>query len=359
MKRIIRITIISLIIIVFIGTMLFLFNKSRKKPVLFETRTPAKTTILKKTVATGSVVPRREIQIVPQVSGIIEEIYVQAGQKIKKGDLIAKVKIIPNMVQLNEAESRLKKNKISLDDAKIEYDRQKRLYDEHVIAESEFIQSKTRYETAGADVTAADNNLEIIREGVTRDSRNASNTLVRSTIEGTILDVPVKEGNSVIETNTFNAGTTISIVADMGDMIFKGKVDETEVGKIHEGMPIVVSIGAIENSKLKALIEYISPKGTEENGTIQFEIRAKIALTDKFFIRAGYSANAEIELDRRNNVIAVDESLLQFGHDSAFVEVESTPQKFVKRFIKTGLSDGVKIEVLQGLKLVDKIKVLK
>jgi HlyD family secretion protein len=359
MRKIIRITVFSLIGILFLGTMFFLYNKSKKKPVVFETRTPAKATIVKKTVVTGSVIPRREIQIVPQVSGIIEEIYVVPGQKIKKGDLIAKVKIIPNMVQLNEAEARLRRAKIALEDAKIEYDRQKKLYDDKVIPVAEFLQSKSRYEGAQSDVTSAENNLEIIREGVTKDSKTASNTLIRSTIEGTILDVPVKEGNSVIETNTFNAGTNIASVADMTDMIFKGKVDETEVGKISENMKIKLTIGAIENSSLDATVEYISPKGAEENGTIQFEIRAKVAVTTKNIIRAGYSANAEIETARRDSVLAIDESLLLFSHDSTFVEIEKTPQVFTKKYIKTGLSDGVKIEVLDGLKIKDKIKVLK
>jgi HlyD family secretion protein len=357
MKKIFKISLLVILIILFVGTFVFLYNKSKKKPVIFETKQAQVTNIVKKTMATGSVVPRKEIEIKPQVSGIIQEIYIVAGQKVKKGDLIAKVRIIPNMIELNNAEGRLKRAKIAIDDAKSVYDRQKKVYDQGVIAEGDFQQYRLAYKNAEAELDAAESNLQLIKEGVAKDAGKSTNTLIKSTIDGMVLDVPVEVGNSVIEANTFNAGTTIATVADMGEMIFKGKVDETEVGKIKPGMKLVLSIGAIEKETFDAVLEYIAPKGKEENGAIQFEIKAAVKLKNNQFIRAGYSANADIVLDRRDSVLAVDESLLQFQHDSAFVEVKVDSQKFIKKFVKTGLSDGINIEILKGISKKDKIKI--
>ncbi len=360
MKKIFKIILIVVIAAVFLGTLGFLYVKSREKPKEFETKNPEKKNIVKKTVATGAVVPKREIEIVPKVSGIIDELYVVPGDKIKKGDLIAKIKIIPNMIQLSNAESRLEKAQISLRDAQREFDRQKKLFDDNVIAEAEFQQYQISLDNAKAEVRAAEDNLQLIKEGVTKQAGKTTNTLVPSTINGMVLDVPVEIGNSVIESNTFNPGTTVAIIADMGEMIFEGKVDEAEVGKIHEGMPITLTIGAIDDVTFDAILKYISPKGVEENGAIQFEIKADIELIDTVFIRAGYSANANIVLDRRDSVMTIPENLLQMNEDSTFVEVEtSEPQVYEKRLIKTGLSDGISIEVLEGLTMDDNIKVPK
>jgi len=357
MKKIIKIVIISLIGVIFIFTLIFLFQKSKPKQIIYQTKSPFISNIIKKTVATGSVVPRKEIEIKPIVSGIIETIYIVPGKRIKKGDLIAKIKIIPDMVNLNNAESRVNRAKFSYDDAKQVYDRQKKLYDQGVIPEAEFQQIRLNLNNGREELSAAENNLDLIREGVVKKSGQTTNTLVRSTIDGMVLEVPVEEGNQVIESNTFNSGTTIATVADMGEMIFKGKVDETEVGKISQGMKLLLSIGAIEKEKFDAELEYIAPKGNEENGAIQFEIKAKIKLKDNVFIRSGYSANADIVLDRRDSVLCIEEGLVQFKGDSTFVEVEKAPQQYEKRFIKTGLSDGINIEVIKGLTKKDKIKV--
>jgi HlyD family secretion protein len=357
MKKYIKIGLLVLLLGAFAFTLVFLFQKSKPKPIVFQTKTAFKGNIVKKTVATGSIVPRKEIEIKPKVSGIIETIYIIPGQKIKKGDLIAKVKIIPDMVSLNNAESRVNRAKLSYDDNKQEFDRQKKLFDEGVIPEAEFQKIRLAYNTAREELNSAENNLELIREGVVKKSGQSTNTLVRSTIDGMVLEVPVEEGNQVIEANTFNSGTTIAYVADMGEMIFKGKVDETEVGKIKAGMKLLLSIGAIEKEKFDAELEYISPKGKEENGAIQFEIKAKIKLKDNVFIRSGYSANADIVLDKRDSVLCLEEGLLQFKGDSAFVEIESAPQQFKSKYIQTGLSDGINIEVIKGLTVKDKIKV--
>jgi HlyD family secretion protein len=359
MKKIARILFLVVIAAGMIFLFYYLYSKNKKNPIVFETKTATVTNIIKKTVATGSIVPRKEIEIKPQVSGIIEKIYIEPGVKVKKGDLIAKVKIIPNMVSLNEAESRLNKAKINLEDAKTVYDRQKKVYEQGVIPLAEFQKYKLSYDNANAEVEAAENNLQLIRDGANKKMGTVTNTLIRSTIDGMVLNVPVEEGNSVIESNNFNAGTTIAYVADMGEMIFKGKVDETEVGKLRTGMKLILTIGAIELEKFNAKLEYISPKGISENGAIQFEIKANIELKKNSFIRSGYSGNADIVLDRRDSVLSITENLMILKNDTAYVEIETKPQQFEKKIIKTGLSDGINIEVLSGLSKTDKIKVPK
>ncbi len=356
MKTFLKIFFGVVILGVFGYTIFFLYQKSQAKPITYQTATPFKETIIKKTVATGSVVPRKEIAIKPQVSGIVDELYTEPGDYVRKGDLIAKVRIIPNMLNLSNAESRVKQAQISLRAAKADFDRKKELFDKQVIPAAEFEPAEIALSQAKQELQAAEDNLDLIKEGQTKNVGNVTNTLIRSTIDGMVLDVPVEVGNSVIESNTFNEGTTIANVADMGEMIFEGKVDETEVGKIKEGMELILSIGAIEDEKFKATLEHISPKGVEENGAIQFEIKAAVSLKSDFFVRAGYSANADIVLDRVDSVMAIQESLLKFENDSAYVEVETEPQVFEKRFIKTGLSDGINIEVKEGLAMNDKIK---
>ena len=349
MKKFLKILGVVVLIGVFVYTIYYLYAKSQEKPVVYKTEKPLKTDIIKKTVATGSVVPRKEIEIKPQVSGIIDEIYVEAGMKVEKGDKIALVKIIPNMVSLNNAENRLRQAKISLDNAKLDYDRNKELLDKKVIAQADFQQVEVNYRTAEEEYKAAQANLELVKKGETSKNKTQTNRLIRSTIAGMVLDVPVEEGNSVIEANTMNEGTTVASVADMTDLVFEGKVDESEVGKIKEGMNLIMRIGAIEDETFDAVLEYISPKGIEEDGAIQFEIKAAVKLREDQFIRAGYSANADIVLDRRDSVLAISEALLQFDGDSAYVEVQTEPQVFEKRYIETGLSDGINIEILSGI----------
>ena len=359
MKIFLRILLFVFLGVLVLGGVAFLIKKSKKQPVIYGTENPTITNIVQKTVATGSVTPRKEIAIKPQVSGIVSEIYVEPGETVKQGDLIAKVKIIPDMVALNSAESRLKKAQLQLEDAKLVYDRQKKVFEQGVIPEAEFQKVRIEYNTALEEVEAAENNLQLVKEGITKKSGEISNTLIRSTIEGMVLDVPVEVGTSVIQTNTFNEGTTIASVADMGEMIFEGNIDETEVGKLREGMKLELIIGAIEDATFDAELEYIAPKGVEENGAVQFEIKAKVKLDEIYFIRAGYSANANIVLDKRDSVMAVSESLVVFEEgkkDSAYVEVETGPQVFEKRYIKTGLSDGINIEVVSGLSPEDKVK---
>jgi HlyD family secretion protein len=357
MKKAFRIIGIVLLIGIFGGTLFFLYNKSKKKPDVFETKNPFLSDVIKKTVATGSVVPRFEIDIKPQVSGIIDQLFVEAGDRVEKDQVIARIKIIPDMVNLNSAETRLNRAKINYDDAQNDYERQQGLFDKNVISFEEFKNAKVAYDSAKEELTAAENNLELIKNGVMKSAQTTTNTLVRSTITGMVLDVPVKVGNSVIQSNTFNDGTTIATVANMNDMIFEGKVDETEVGKISAGMPIELEIGAIEKEKFIAELEYISPKGKEENGAIQFEIKASVQLREGQFIRAGYSANASIVLDKRDSVLVIPEGLLRFENDSSFVEIQTDiEQRFRKQHVQTGLSDGINIEITSGLDQETKIK---
>lgn len=356
MKKVMKIFGLVVLAAIFLGTLGFLYKKSQPKAEVFEIKSPEINTIVKKTVATGAVEPRKEIEIKPQVSGIIEELFIEPGAMVRKGDVMARVNIIPDMVNLNNAESRVNRAKLNFEDAKIDFERQTTLYEKQVISREEYQKANLAYNSAREEYEAAENNLELIRKGVTKTSAKTTNTLIRSTIDGMVLDVPVKEGFSVIQANTFNAGTTIAVVADMNDMIFNGKVDETEVGKITEGMNIELTIGAIDNDKFDAVLKYIAPKGKTENGAIQFEIRADVLLKEDQFIRSGYSANANIVLSRRDSVLTIPEGLLKFEYDSAFVEIEKSEQQFERRNVKTGLSDGINIEILEGLTLNDKLK---
>ena len=357
MKKFGRYALLIGLAVIFIYTIYFLYQKSEEKPVTFNTSQPFKTNIVKKTLATGTIKPREEIVIKPQVSGIIQELYVEAGESVKIGDLIAKVKVIPNMVSLNNAENRLEIARLNLDNAKLDYERNRKLNDQGVVATSEFQRVELTYKNALAEVKAAQDNLDIVKEGSSKDMRSQSLTLVKSTVNGMVLDVPIKVGNQVIESNNFNDGTTVASVANMGDLIFEGLIDESEVGKIKEGMPLLITIGAIENQLFDAELEYISPKGVEQNGAIQFQVRAKVKLNQEFFIRAGYSANADIVLEKRDSVLAIPEALLQFENDSAYVEIETGTQQFEKRMVALGLSDGINVEILEGLSKEDNIKI--
>ncbi|HRW89876.1 MAG: efflux RND transporter periplasmic adaptor subunit [Flavobacteriales bacterium] len=350
MKRILRTSLLILLGILFVWTLWYLYQKSAEKPVAFVTEKPEQRDIVKKTVANGSVVPRQEILIKPQVSGIIKEIYVEAGDTVAKDQVLAKIQIIPDMVGLTNAENRVRRARIGVEDAQRTFDRNKPLLDKGVISDAEFQTYQIALENAQEELRGAEDNLDIVREGVARSSSGATLTLVRSTINGMVLDVPVKEGNSVIEANNFNEGTTIASVADMNDLIFEGKLDESEVGKVRLGMPIVLTIGAIDDATWEAELEYIAPKGVEEEGAIQFEIRAAVKLDEGQRLRAGYSANADIVLDQRDSVLSIPESVITFNKagDSAFVDVRQG-EGWEKTYVRTGLSDGIHIEVLDGI----------
>ncbi len=356
MKKVLLILFVLGLLSTFAGTFYYLYAKSEEPPMIFETASPEVATIIQKTVATGSVVPRQEVEIKPQISGIIDQLYVEPGDVVKQSDLIAKIIVIPNMVNLNNAENRVNLARIRFEDAALDLDRNRKLVDEGTISRSQFQKVEIAHQNAREELAGAIDNLEIVRKGSTAKSASSSNTLVRATISGMVLEVPLEEGASVIEANTFNDGTTIATVADMDDMIFEGKVDESEVGKIQPGMDLVLTVGAIEGQTFDATLEHIAPKGVEEDGAIQFEIRAALAQRDGVLIRANYSANADIVLARADEVLSIDESLLQFEDEKTFVEVETAPQDFERRDVEVGLSDGIRIEVVSGVAAEDKIK---
>ncbi len=334
----------------------YFYKKSTTDPVVYKTEAPFTSDIVKKTVATGSIVPRREVQVKSQVSGIVEDLYVEAGQSVKKGQLLAKIRIVPNIVSVNNAESEVQTARINYEEAKREFERNEQLYQQKVISDMEYRKYKADFSLKQEGLQSAENNLQLVREGASKRSGQSSN-LVYSTIDGMLLDVPVKVGTSIIERNNFNEGTTIASVADMGSLIFEGKIDESEVGKLKENMDLLLTIGAIEGRVFNAKLEYIAPKGVDEEGSIKFPIRAKVSLNGNDFIRAGYSANADIVLDKREKVMAIKESMLKFEKDKPYVEVETSPQVFEKRMVKTGLSDGINIEVVSGLKKTEKVKI--
>jgi len=348
MKRFIPFVITAGILTAFAWTLLFLYDKSQARPVTYKTEKAHMADIVKKAVAPGAIVPRREVTIKPRVSGVLEKVHVEPGQYVKEKALIAQIRIIPDVVSLNNAESSLKAARIGFENAKLELARFERLKAQGLVGETEYNQQKLNAELKTQEVDAAENNLQLVKVGASKRSGAVSN-IVYSTVEGMVLEVPVKEGGSVIEANNFNEGTTIASIADMNDLVFSGKVDESEVGKIREGMPVSIAVGALGERRFQGELEYIAPKGIPREGTIEFEVRAKIRIEAGVFIRAGYSANADIILERKDKVLTISESLVKFEDGKAFVETEVAPQKFERQNVKLGLSDGINVEVVSGI----------
>ncbi len=359
MKKSVTIIILLLIVLVFGGAMYYLYQKNSEDPVTYETEQPSKMTIVKKTVATGSILPLEEVLIKPNISGVIEEVYVEGGDYVKTGDLLAKIKVVPNLNALNDARNTIDDAKITLNDQKRNYERQLSLFNKGVISQADLERAQVTYDQAKQAFSAANKRFDIVSTGTTSGYRNAANTLIRSTVSGMVLDVPVEKGNQVIESNNFNEGTTIAAIADVEKMIFEGKVDESEVGKIKEDLPLEITVGAIEDQIFPAVLDYIAPKGEEENGAIQFEIKGTLTKQDTTFIRAGLSANASIILARADSVLALKEALVQFDTETKkpFVEVATGEQQFERKEVELGISDGIFVEVKSGLTQDDKIKV--
>lgn len=359
MKKYSKLIVAAVIAIVFIGTFVFLYQKSKPKPVVYNEFTPKVTDISKVTVITGKIEPRDEVSVKPQISGIITHLYKQAGDMVSAGEVIAKVKVIPDMGQLSSAEARVRLAGINLKQAQVDFDREESLYRQKLVSEEEYDKQKQALNQAREEVAAAQDALEVVRDGVSKSNANASSTLIRSTISGLILDVPVKVGNTVVLSNTFNDGTTIATVANMNDLIFRGNIDETEVGRLVEGMPMKITIGALQNLKFEAVLEYVSPKAVENNGANQFEVKAAVTAVRDGKIRSGYSANAEIVLAKAEGVLSVPESAIEFSGDSTFVYVVGGAggQKTYRRTqVVTGLSDGVNIEIKSGITTKDKVR---
>ena len=354
MKRYFKYIMMALAAVVFIGTFVFLYIKSQPTPVEYNEFEPKLMDIRKTTVVTGKIEPRNEVNVKPQISGIITEILKEAGQKVEAGDVIAKVKVIPDMSSLSAAQARVRLAGINERQARTDFEREKALFDKGLVSADEYDKIAQALRQAREESAAAQDNLEVVRDGVSKTNASASSTLIRSTVTGLILDIPVKVGNSVILANTFNDGTTIATVANMNDLIFRGNIDETEVGRLTTGMTMKITIGALQDLKFDARLEYISPKATDQNGANQFEIKAAVNLpTSSEQIRSGYSANAEIVLAEARGVLSVPESAIEFSGNDTFVYVVKGSGKektYERRKVTTGLSDGINIEIRSGLK---------
>ena len=350
--------IFSIIAVAFIAVIIMFAKKNKQKNEIFETEKTFKATIVDKTVATGKVLPLEEVEIKPQISGIIDKIFVEEGADIKKGDLIAKVRVVPNEQALTSARGRVNKAQLQLDNSRTIYNRNKKLFDTGVISRKDIENFELAYNQAKEDLQNAKNDYEIIQRGFT-GSGGSANTNIRATTTGMILEIPVKEGYQVIQSNNFNAGTTIASIADMTKMIFEGKVDEAEVGKLQEGAQIEVALGAIDEKKFPATLNFIAPKGTEENGAVQFKIKADVVLDQEYFVRAGYSANADIVLEKKDSVMSIKEALLQFDKktEAPYVEVKINDQEFERKDLELGISDGINVEIISGLTEEDEIKI--
>ena len=359
MKKYSKLIIAAIIAAIFIGTFVFLWQKSQPKEVQYSEFTPKMDSIQKTTIITGKIEPRNEVSVKPQISGIIAELLKEPGQYVQQGEVIAKVKVIPDMSQLSSAESRVRLATLNLKQAQVNYYREEALHNQKLVSDDEFEKVRQQLQQAKEERSAAEEALQVVRDGVSKSNASASSTLIRATISGVILDIPVKVGNSVINSNTFNDGTTIATVANMNDLIFRGNIDETEVGQLVIGMPLKITIGALQDISFNAALEYISPKATESNGANQFEIKAAVKLTEGGKIRSGYSANAEIVLAHADNILTVPESAIEFSGDTTFVYVlaGSADKKEYKRTeVTTGLSDGVNIEIKKGISTKDKVR---
>jgi HlyD family secretion protein len=357
MKRLLKWLLVALVALPILASFLYLYRKSQAKPTIYETESAEIADITKKTVATGSIVPRREVEVKPKVTGVLAELYVEPGKVVKQGDPLGKIAIVPDAMQINQAEAQLRTTQIAFENAKRELERNEALAKQGIVADAELQRFRTDYALRQQELSTATSSLQLVREGATRAQGKTSTLIVTATAAGMVIDVPVKEGFSVIQANNFNPGTTVAVIADMDDMIFQGRVDEAEVAKIKEGMKLAIKVGAIEKDLLEGKLEYIAPKGKEIDGAIQFEIKAAVTKKSNLQIRANYSANADIVLDEKKQVLAVREAVVQYENDKAFIEVETTPQTFAKKEVKLGLSDGVKVEVLSGVTKTDKLKI--
>lgn len=358
MNKIVRYLLIGIVLFSVLFAAAYFIKSNSKATLDYETKTALITNIEEKTVATGKVIPEDEVEVKPQVQGILQALYVEEGDKVKEGDLLAKIKVVADEGQLNSSKGRLANARLVLKNAEIDYKRNKSLLDKGIIALQEFQSSELNYNRAKQDLSNAQSDYEIIKLGSTGGSASA-NTNVRATVAGTILELPVKEGDQVIESNSFNSGTTIAIIADLKKMIFEGKVDEAEVGKLVIGMPLSVSLGAIQDKEFLARLKFIAPKGNEEQGAVQFKIEGDVTLDDNFFVRAGYSANASLVLERKDSILALSEALLQFDKETeqVYVEIQVDEQKFERKDVEIGISDGINVEIISGITLEDKIKV--
>ena len=356
MKKVIKYIVVVLIVAVFAGTFVFLYKNSQPEEIRYQELPTQKQDVARSTVLTGKIVPRNEVNIKPQINGIIAEIYKEAGQMVQQGEVIARLTVIPDMNSLSAAQSRVRLSEINLKQAQTNFDREKALFEKNLISAEEYEKTEQQLNQAKEEYAASQESLEVIRDGVSSKNATSSSTLIRSTITGLILDIPVKVGNSVIQANTLNDGTTVATVANMSDLIFEGQIDETEVGSLYEGMPLTITIGALKDYTFDASLEYISPKAVENNGANQFKVKAAVKVDSEHVIRSGYSANAQIDLEKATDVLTVPESALEFVKEESYVYKKAQDDTYTKTKVETGLSDGVNIEIKDGLSEGDTVR---
>lgn len=356
MKKVIKYIVVVLIVAVFAGTFVFLYKNSQPEEIRYQELPAQKQDIARTTVLTGKIVPRNEVNIKPQINGIIAEIFKEAGQMVQQGEVIARLTVIPDMNSLSAAQSRVRLSEINLKQAQTNFDREKALFDKNLISAEEYEKTEQALSQAKEEYAASQESLEVIRDGVSSKNATSSSTLIRSTITGLILDIPVKVGNSVIQANTLNDGTTVATVANMSDLIFEGQIDETEVGSLYEGMPLTITIGALKDYTFDADLEYISPKAVENNGANQFKVKAAVKVDSEHVIRSGYSANAQIDLEKATDVLTVPESALEFVKEESYVYKKAQDGTYTKTKVTTGLSDGVNIQIKEGLSEGDTVR---
>jgi HlyD family secretion protein len=349
---------IILLILGFLFAIAYFVRTNSKSAIEYETTNPFMSSIELTSVVTGKVIPEDEVEIKPQLNGIIEKILVEEGDTVQNGQLIAVIKVVPDERSVYGAQAQVTSSKLNLENGEKQLNRAKELFAKQIISQQEFEDAELRYNSAKENLKAAENDLEIIRNGSVAGSSTA-NTNIRATLSGTILEIPVEVGDQVIAANNFNAGTSVAIIADLSQMIFEGKVDEAEVGNLTNGMKIIVSMAAIPNKEFDAKLKFVAPKGTEEGGAVQFKIEAELALDDDTFVRAGYSANGALVVNSKTDIMVIPEAVLQFDRKTQqpYVEIEISDQNFERREIETGLSDGIKVEILSGVEMTDNIKI--
>lgn len=346
-------------LLLFLVVLKYFKDANSKDSEDFKLESPFYTSIDTKVVATGKLNPEEEIELKPQIIGIVDAILVEEGDMVEKGDLIAQVRIVPNEQSLTAAASRLNSARLSYNNAKTVYNRNKVLFEKGVISRQDFENNELSLNQSQESLNQAQNEYKIIRQG-SISGTGLANTNIVSQISGTVLEIPVRVGDQVIPSNSFNTGTTITTIANMNKMIFEGKVDESEVGKLEEGKAIQIVIGALNEKKIPAKLVFIAQKGIEDGaGAVQFSIKADVELKASSNIRAGYSANAEIDIESKDSVFAIREALLQYNRitEKPYVEILDGDGKFKKQKVELGISDGINVEITEGLKEEDKIKV--
>ena len=349
---------IILLILGFLFAIAYFVRTNSKSAIEYETTNPFISSIELTSVVTGKVIPEDEVEIKPQLNGIIEKILVEEGDTVQNGQLIAVIKVVPDERSVYGAQAQVTSSKLNLENGEKQLNRAKELFAKQIISQQEFEDAELRYNSAKENLKAAENDLEIIMNGSVAGSSTA-NTNIRATLSGTILEIPVEVGDQVIAANNFNAGTSVAIIADLSQMIFEGKVDEAEVGNLTNGMKIIVTMAAIPDKEFDANLKFVAPKGTEEGGAVQFKIEAELTLDDDTFVRAGYSANGALVVNSKTDIMVIPEAVLQFDRrtQQPYVEIEISDQNFERRELETGLSDGIKVEIISGIEMTDKIKI--